>query len=165
MNKHETLVLMDSAKNQLAKITTIDDAKGVRDKAEALRVYSKQTEQGLEIQNQCAEIKIRAERRAGEILKNMADKDERAGGHGGDRKSSDTLSLEELGVTNKQSSRWQTEASVPEDVFEAHIAWQIITPDQPSPIGCMQLTKKGLWGKSYKNPTSVIYLLFVICQA
>ena len=66
-----TLIHMDVAKKELAKVTTIDEAKGIRDKAEALRVYAKQTEQGLDIQNQCAEIKIRAERKAGEILADM----------------------------------------------------------------------------------------------
>ena len=48
-----------------------------RDLTEAFRVYAKQTEQGLEIQNQCAEIKIRAERKAGEILKEMKESGDR----------------------------------------------------------------------------------------
>ena len=34
------------------------------------------------------------------------------GKHGGDRKSSDTVSLENLGIAKKQSSRWQQEAQV-----------------------------------------------------
>ena len=53
-----------------------------------------------------AEIKIRAERRAGELL---ADTDE-FGEHGGDRKSSARVSLENLSITRKQSSQWQVMA-------------------------------------------------------
>lgn len=40
----------------------------IRDKAEALRQYIRQQKGSLEMQNQCAEIKLRAERRAGEML-------------------------------------------------------------------------------------------------
>jgi hypothetical protein len=42
-------------------------------------------------------------RKAGEILAGMAGK----GGHGGNRKSSSIVSLEKMGITGKQSSRWQ----------------------------------------------------------
>jgi hypothetical protein len=52
----------------------------------------------------------RAERKAGELLREMAAKGERAGGHGGDRKSSNTVLLDQLpdlAVTRMQSSRWQ----------------------------------------------------------
>ena len=34
------------------------------------------------------------------------------GTHGGNRKSSDNVSLEDMDITNKQSSRWQQEAAV-----------------------------------------------------
>ena len=71
------------------------------------------------MQNQCAEIKLRAERKGGELLKGMKDRGERIGQHGGDR--SDSVSLQDLGVSNKQSSRWQTITSIPEADFERHI--------------------------------------------
>jgi hypothetical protein len=46
-------------------------------------------------------------RKAGEILAGMAGK----GGHGGNRKSSSIVSLEKMGITGKQSSRWQLAAN------------------------------------------------------
>ena len=52
------------AKRELALVTRIDEVKEIRDKAEALRAYSKRAGESLEMQNNCAEIKIRAERRA-----------------------------------------------------------------------------------------------------
>jgi hypothetical protein len=51
------------------KPESLEDIKGIRDKAEVLRQYAAQAGAGLEAQNKCAEIKLRAERKAGEVLK------------------------------------------------------------------------------------------------
>ena len=81
------------------------------------------------MQNKCAEIKIRAERRAGELLKDM----ERVGeviAHGGDRKStSHDVSLKSQPITQKEAGfdnymeahRCKTLADMPEEDFEKHI--------------------------------------------
>src|SRR3990167_10037925 len=61
----------DAARLSLEKAATIDEVKSIRGKAEALRVYARQSGQSLYMQNRCAEIKLRAERRAGEILSEM----------------------------------------------------------------------------------------------
>ncbi len=74
------------------------------------------------MQNNCAEIKIRAERRAGELLQET---DKNRGGrptkthHAMLQVSGPTLI--ELGVTRMQSSRWQTIANIPERIFEQHV--------------------------------------------
>lgn len=71
-------------------------------------------------QNHAAEIKLRAERRAGELLAEM---DKHEGGR--PVKTADTVSavtpptLEQLGISDKQSSRWQGIAAIPEPLFEA----------------------------------------------
>ncbi len=67
-----------------------------------------------DVANLAKEVQLRAERKAGEFLRDMPGKGE----HGGDRKSSDTMSLEEMGITKKQSSRWQLAAELPEESFE-----------------------------------------------
>ena len=117
-----TLVHFDTAKRELALATNIDEIKLIRDKAEALRQYIKQQGASLEMQNQAAEIKLRAERRAGEIL---AEQIPHEGGRP-EKPSHDVIvstpKLSELGITPKESSRWQLEASVPEEQFEQHIA-------------------------------------------
>ncbi|MBA7588734.1 hypothetical protein ES708_30801 [subsurface metagenome] len=75
-----------------------------------------------EMQNQCAEIKIRAERKVGGMLKtslrNKGETDKRIISHDG------ILSpkLNELGITLNQSHRWQYIASIPEEIFEKEIA-------------------------------------------
>ena len=109
------------AKRELALVTRIDEVKEIRDKAEALRVYSKRVGESLEMQNNCAEIKIRAERRAGELLKESGRKkgetNKKIMCHDG------TLSptLKTLGIEPKQSMRWQTIANIPERIFEQHV--------------------------------------------
>jgi ParB family chromosome partitioning protein len=94
----------------------------IRDKAEALRVYVKAAAAGLEAANAAAEIKLRAERKAGEMLAAM-EKDK--GGRPIETSNSalpvSVPSLDDLGIDKMQSSRWQREAKVPEEEFEAYI--------------------------------------------
>jgi hypothetical protein len=65
----------------------------------------------LEMQNQAAEIKIRAERRIGEMLEER----ESAQGQRTDLVTScdEVPTLTDLGINRMQSSRWQLSASVP----------------------------------------------------
>lgn len=78
-------------------------------------------------------MKLRAERRAGEMLRDMAERGERDAGQGGDRKSQfhdGTVKLDDLGIDKKESYRWQKEATLPEDLFEEIIAthpWNRLT--------------------------------------
>jgi hypothetical protein len=74
-----------------------------------LRVYLRQSGESLELQNYVAEIKIRAERRAGELLQEMEKRDggdaTRAGLQGATELSP---RLEDLGIDKTQSHRYQT---------------------------------------------------------
>lgn len=111
------LARLEQARTSLAEVTAIPAAKTIRDQAEALRYAAKQAEASLEVQNLCAELKLRAERRIGELLQVTVE-------HGGDRRSSSSshhTNLKDLGITGDQSSRWQRIASVPEPDFERHI--------------------------------------------
>jgi N6-adenosine-specific RNA methylase IME4 len=103
----------------------IDEVKDIRDKAEALRLYAKQAGEGLENQNMMAEIKLRAERRCGELLGDMEKRD------GGDAQRARSQhvteseippTLSDMGISRMQSSRWQAIAAVPEPIFEEHLA-------------------------------------------
>jgi hypothetical protein len=71
------------------------------------------------------EIRMRAERRAGELLMEMRDGGQREGA-GGDRKSKSRPAilipkLSDIGVTATQSSRWQRLAALAPDTFEAKV--------------------------------------------
>lgn len=111
---------ISAAKMALAKASTLQDVLEIRDKAEAIRVYVKAAAESLETQNAAAEIKLRAERKAGEMLAAM---EKNEGGRPG--KTGDTMSpvkIDSLGITKKQSSRWQKEAGVDEAKFESYVA-------------------------------------------
>lgn len=116
------LVHFSQARAALAKATKVDEVKQIRDKAEALRAYLKQAGESLEMQNQCGEIKLRAERRGGELL---SETDKHKGGR--PSKTSNTMlpvstpTLEDLGIDKMESSRMQKIAAIPEKVFEQHI--------------------------------------------
>jgi N6-adenosine-specific RNA methylase IME4 len=116
----QELVHFDAVKMALQKAASVDEAKGIRDKAEALRIYAKQSGQSLEVLNRCAEIKLSAERRAGEILLDM-DKNKGARGKGVPCRDESAPTLAELGITQVQSHRWQKIAGIPLRDFEGFI--------------------------------------------
>ena len=62
------LVLLGTAERALAEAQTVDEIKAIRDKAEAVRAYAQTARLGLELHNLAAELKLRAERKAGQIL-------------------------------------------------------------------------------------------------
>jgi hypothetical protein len=111
------LIHFDAARTALEKAASIDEVKDIRDKAEAARTYARQARYSLTMQNQCTEIKLRAERRAGEILPDTVKP-------GNPQLSHDGIigpKLSDLGITLNQSSRWQRIAAIPEEIFEDHI--------------------------------------------
>jgi hypothetical protein len=111
---------ISQARAQLAKANSITEVLDIRDKAEAIRVYIKAAGEGLDSQNLAAEIKLRAERKAGELLAAM---EKAKPGPKKDRSHDVTeLKLEDLGISKMQSSRWQKEASVDECTFETLVA-------------------------------------------
>lgn len=115
------LARLDLARRAIEKAASVDEAKSIRDKAEALRIYARQSGESLVIQNRCAEIKIRAERRAGEILARM-EKHRGAGTKRARFREGTALKLSDLGISKQQSHRWQKMASIPEVELESFIA-------------------------------------------
>jgi hypothetical protein len=114
----QRLAQLDVARRALQQARTIPEVKLIRDKAAVVEQFFKQQRYSLEVQNAAAEVKLRAERKAGTLLAEMQL-------HGGDRKSSsqpENLKLADLGLSHNESHRWQTEATLPEPVFETYVA-------------------------------------------
>jgi 16S rRNA G966 N2-methylase RsmD len=103
------LLSIEKAKLALSEASSVEEVVEIRDKARAVQEYVKAAGESLEVQNRAAEIRLRAERRAGELLAGMEFKTNR-------NSSADTLSA--LGIKHKQSSRWQLAAKLPEEEFE-----------------------------------------------
>jgi hypothetical protein len=83
-----------------------------------LRAYVKQAGESLDMQNSCAEIKIRAERRIGEFSKKLP-KQERKRTDLTDVQDDEQFklrTLENAGIKNYQ--RYEAIADIPEDKFE-----------------------------------------------
>ena len=101
---------------------SFDEVKAIRDQAEALRVYSRSIGAALDAVNAAAELRIRAERRMGEALR---DTEMAKGGRPSETPtpgvSVSAPTLEEIGITAKQSSRYQQIAAIPKDTFETAI--------------------------------------------
>jgi hypothetical protein len=119
------LIKYDAARYALQQAVEIDEVKDIRDKAEAMAAYARQAKDTEMIQ-WVTEIKVRAERRAGEMLASM-EKHPGAKGTGSNQhevRSHDVTApkLADLGITKNESSRWQKLAAVPEDQFEQAVA-------------------------------------------
>lgn len=109
----DQLSVVEQAFRDLALCDSLEAVKEVRDKAEAVRQYARSARVGLELQNKAAELKLRAERRAGELLHAL-------GLRGGDRVSGSAgnrTTLDQLDISHNQSTRWQKLATIPEAEF------------------------------------------------
>jgi len=126
------LIRYDAARRALAAAHSVDEVRAIRSRAEAVRVYAKQA-RDLDMQNMAAEIRIHAERRAGQLLLEM-EKNPGTRGEGRPRKD-DTKSrrsrrttanpptLEEIGISKDQSAKWQKIALLVDDAtFEKALA-------------------------------------------
>ncbi len=114
------LVRYDAARHALQAASSVDEVKDIRDKAQAMAAYARQAKD-TQLVEWATEIKVRAERKAGEMLAAMKQTGERAS-RGRQPQDSKPSTLEDLGVTEKQSHRWQKLAAVPENQFEEAIA-------------------------------------------
>jgi phage N-6-adenine-methyltransferase len=116
IDHHDDLLDVERAAALIAGCTDLDAIRGIHSQAKAIEAYRRTTKAALDAQNGAIEIRLRAFRRMGEILKEVIP-------HNGGRKRSHdaTVSLADLSLDKHESSRSQKLASVPAEVFEQHI--------------------------------------------
>jgi phage N-6-adenine-methyltransferase len=118
------LTLYNNACRALQVAKSTDEVKDMRDKAEAMRAYAHQAK-NRQLEIDAAEIRIRAERRLGELIRQQK---ETVGLNEGGRPPEKTgadmepvykpPTLAEAGIDKKLSSHAQKVAAIPEDEFE-----------------------------------------------
>lgn len=136
---HE-ITLLDQAKQALSEASSFEQIKDIRDKAEAVRKYAQSASLGLDIQNRAAEVKLRAERQAGKLLSQLMLR-------GGDRRSKmrdHRLKLHDLGISRNQSTRWQIQAKVPENIFVSYVHQMSAAGKEITSANLMRIAKQ--WG-------------------
>ena len=127
------LILYDEMWRAIAAAHGVDEVKDIRDKALAIEIYSRQA-RNVENEKRAIEIRIRAERRCGKLL---ARREKAKGGRPPKNPSlnesgfDEPKTLNELGISESQSARWQKLAAVPGDEFEA----TFVKPEKPSTGG------------------------------
>ena len=108
-------------KTHSAETEHADEVKDIRDKAMALEHYARQA-RNTEAERQAIEIRLRAERKCGELTAEMV----RAPGYRSDLTSvgdpSKLAALKQAGISRDQATQWQKLAAVPDEQFEADLA-------------------------------------------
>ena len=133
------LARYDAMCTAIAECVRVDEAKDIRDKALALEKYMAQAE-NLEAERQACNVRLRAERRCGEILKAMKANGERASRGNPSGKTNverNDITLADLNISRDQASRFQQLADVPEAEFEAALE----SPGKPSTSGILKRNK------------------------
>lgn len=127
------LVRYDAACRALAEAKAVDEVKDVRDKADAMRIYAMQAK-NKQLEVDAAEIRIRAERRLGELI--TAQKLTVGLSQGGRPKTPSheagvyqeasggrvRPTLADVGIDYKLSQRAQALAAVPAEEFEEKVS-------------------------------------------
>jgi hypothetical protein len=147
-----SLIRYNEARRALLSASRVDEAKRIRDRAEAVRVYAFQAK-NFELQNTAATIRLLAERRAGQLLIDM-EKNPGTRGTGRPRKDGSRKrqsvrttahlpTLDEIGISRDQSSKWQRLARlVPDEVFEKALAQAKEMQGEITTIGVLRLIKE-----------------------
>ena len=130
----QAVTTIDGGLSALASANTPDELITLANQAAALQLYARRAKLGMVAQNRCAELRLRAERKLGELLTTTP----RLHGRPKSVLGENTLpTLSDLGVRDRKTSyRAQRIAAVPTKDFEAylrrahHAGWEITTRGQ-----------------------------------
>lgn len=138
------LAIYDRMCSAIAECHRVDEVKDLRDKAMALEMYARQAK-NTDAERRACEIRLRAERRTGELLKDLARATPAAAGAKGNvtmgRMSNDATcvaspyaeTLERTGISRQTAHRYQALAAVPNETFEAAMR----EPERPTTAGVL----------------------------
>jgi N6-adenosine-specific RNA methylase IME4 len=126
----------DKMKSAVAECHSVDEIAQIRNQAEAYRYALRQAKESPEVIRKAEEIKLRAERRAGELLK---DTPKAKGGNPNlSKPTTGSETLTDMGISRDQSSKWQKIANIPEEKFENYLEVQ----KELSTSGALKIAKQ-----------------------
>lgn len=120
----QELAKLERIRVQLAECTSLSEVRQIRDIARAAEVYAKASHMSREMVNRAGEMKLLADRKAGELLKQLQ---KSQGGRPektvrGVRTVSDYHRvLEETNTSKDAAARWQKIADIPETAFREYL--------------------------------------------
>lgn len=131
------LEVWDSLKSAIEQAHSLIDLKSIRDRAEALRYAAKLAGESKEVIRKAETIRLRAERRAGQLLAAMVK--QKPGTYQQQRSATPTVeipaSYKQIGINKQEASRWQKIALIPENTFERWLA----SSEEISSAGALRL--------------------------
>ena len=150
----KAISIYDNAKHWIAQYESVDELKDYLDRAAAVQEYARRAND-FDLEIKAAKARVRSERRCGELLQKM----EKAKGGEQYHRTPATVAevrktIPALGLTHKQSSKYQQLAKVPEAEFEAALAIDGAIPSahnilKPAtePLKQMDATALYFWGR------------------
>jgi hypothetical protein len=117
------LIRYETARKALTDAVMFDEVMTIMNVAEQAALYAKQANDN-ELIEKATEIRVRAQRKAGEMLRQAAEQGHRATGSTGnpELQVSKPATLQQIGITRDQSSRYQQLAAMPDEHFETAVA-------------------------------------------
>lgn len=130
-----SLANISKARQALAAAKDLDDVLEIRDQAAAIKTYLKASGESLQAQNAAAEIKLRADYKAGQITGDMEKGKPGPDPDNGDKYHDDTYldkkdQLAKVGLTKLQAHRMEQLAAIDDEVFE-----ELVNPENATEAG------------------------------
>ncbi len=100
--------------SMLARATKVEEVTDIRDKLRALEVYAKNIKASIEETNQYTAARIRSERKAGQLIPTQIKT-------GRPQKELPGVTLSDLNISKRDSSKWQALARMADDIFNAEM--------------------------------------------
>lgn len=122
------MLTVERARKYLAECKDTDEVGEVRDQAKAVEMYLRSRKASIDAQQDAAEIRLRAERRLGELTKEIprskgaAKKGVgRRGKKNGVALDDGVVPLSERGIDRRDAANWQALAAIPEKRFDRYV--------------------------------------------